>query len=538
MQSSHTRSFSPGELALLLICLVFWGAFVLLVPQASSIDVYLFRDAAMSWVQGHGFATASYEKSTSFAPVLYSSYTPLAQWLLIPFLALLGTGWRSGSLETFLLGASATALVLRIALPLARGAMQRWLLVGLAGVGLPAGFIAAQVDRAEATSFLLLLALLFLLSRTRQGVASFVLQGLVAGCCFLSEPFAGVLAVLLITGSALARTLALPAGERQRFPFALSLRSFLLQGLVSGVCFALPIAATVGAFEHSDPTALARFQAQAKFAGTQRPVHYSMSADSDAPGAKPAHDSFTTKLKAGLGSDGHSLDAALHLMSYLVLCGGGLLLAFRSTEGRGSFVALAVLLLTILLPLLAFPLQPNYRVLVAGLVPSALALGWAGLAMKTPGQRLLWGLMTLQFALVLPPTALHTISRIDTRASFLLAVQQARETGSYLDRHGLAGSVLLVPPSDYTVYKPFHTNVYNPNYYAHVEGTAAIGGFLECRNGSRDFTNDPLPPHLPGSWKLLSPAGGPAVVSLFGHRLMSRNWGLGCDVYVRPAPGA
>ncbi len=519
---------TPAQGGFLLFCFAAWLLFAIEVPQACSLDVYLFRDAAVNLLEGRGFATASFEKSTSFHPLLYTSYTPLTQWVFAVFAKGSGPLWRAASLDTFVLAAAASLLVLRWALPLAETPARRRLLVLLAGAALPAGFLAPEGDRPEALSFVLLLLLLASLSGARQKTLQWAVQGLLAGLAFLSEPFAGVLAVLLIAASACA------AAVQERAPGRLA-----AQGALGAALFAMPVVAVALGFQHADPGALARFQGQAKYAGAQRPIHYIMSADQTAEQTLALHDSLPRKMLWGMGADLHAPFSALHLLSFLLLAGGALILAFAAGRGRpAAWAGIAALFLVFALPVFAFPLQSNYRVLATGIGPAALAIGWAGLRLRAPGQRLfLWGLFALQFALTLPNLALAMLSRLEVRRSYLGAVEQARETGAYLETHGLGEAVLVVPASDYYIYKPFHANVYNPNYYARVEGTAALGGLVECKNASRDLGRQALAPSLPGAWMLLSHADDPVAVSLAGRRLMRRNWSLGCDVYVL-APGS
>ena len=529
-RTAAVPSFSRAQRIFLACCFAVWLGYACLVPQSNSNDVYLFRDAALNWLDGLGFRTASYERSTSFAPLLYASYTPLTQWVFVLFAWVFGVGWRAASLCTFTLAAISSVAACALGTRMAGTHKQRWALVALAGAALPAGFLAAENDRPESCSFVLLLMLLWVPARARQRPELWIWQGLLTGLAFLAEPFAGVLGALLVAGAWLGVLLQERAQSGSCAGWA---RRALVNGVLAAGFAVLPIAVTGAAFLHLDPQALTRFEEQAKYAGAARSIHYSLSADRNE--ALQKHDTYLRRLGWGLGAELLAPLSALHLLSFLVMATLGLLVA---AAGRGAPQVWALLGITVLLPLVLFPLQPNYQVLTSALLPAALALGWAAWQPRTERQgRLVFAMFAAQLSLTVPAIVLRVIIGIETRASYLQAQEQGRLTGSYLQAHGLGNAVLMVPSSDYYIYKPFHRNIYGPAYYAHVEGTFAIGGLVECKNSSKDLRGTPLPPEMTGNWMLLSHQDQPALVTLLGHRLMRRNWSLGCDVYVRRRDG-
>jgi hypothetical protein len=534
-----TIELSRAQKIFLMTCLVLWVALAFYVPQSASIDVYFFRDAACNWVQGHGFRTASLEKSVSFVPVLDSNYTPLAAWVFIPFAKVFGCGFLAATLDSVALGAVGGLMALAAGLRVTAGRWQRWALVILTGAAVPYGFFLSEADRPEQVTFVLLVLLLWVLGRTRQTVFNYAGQGVLAGLAFLSQPFGGVLAVLFIAGTAFARAFF---ADRQEARAGASsetglqaARRFLIHGTVAALFFAAPIGITVAAFQHQDPHALARFLRHARLAGTHRVADYSMSADNNAKEALEPLPSLKTKLKMGVRAQmakGPSADIVfLGWGVTILLC---ILLALRSGGLRRNWPVWAVLSVGFLVPRLSFPIQENYHLLGGAVVPIALALGWCGYRVTTGRQRtLLWAMFALQLLILVPNMLLQVISRIDARASAMEAIQQARFTAGYMRDHGLGDSVLMVPFADYFLYKPFHGNIYNPNYFAHVEGLSAIGGVAACKTGSHDFSRAPEPVGFPGNWTLISRDDTPLRVTLFGHAIMHRNWTLGCDVYVR-----
>ncbi len=531
------NSLTPAQKGFLLLCVIGWVAFACFAPENVSVDAYFFRDAACNWVQGGGFRTASLEKSASFTPVLYSSYPPLSQWVFLLFAKVFGCTWQAANVHSIVLTTLGNLFVLMAGLRVTRTAAQRWLLVLLVGLTLPLGFLLTEVERPEQLTFLLLAGLLWLLGHRRQTVGTYVAEGLLAGLAFLSEPFGGVFAVLAIAGAALGQLLppSEPSSiEAPSVPASLRWRGALLQSALGAFFFALPLALTVAAFQHQDPTALARFERHARLAGTDRALDYSMSADTNEKEAREPRASFGTKLHASIAAQvAKGPIFKLQIVGYLLTGLLTVLLAF-SGRLRDVWPVWGMLLLGLALPILAFPMQENYHTLGEAAVPLALALGWAGYRVVTARQRLLlWSIFAVQLLCLLPDSLLHFVLRVETRPSALFAIRQAHFVGDYMRSHGLGNTILMVPTADFYFYKPSYNSVYNPNYYSVREGMAQVGGVVTCKTSSLDFSDTPVPPEFPGEWKLIA-GGGPGVAIAVGHhQLMHRNWSNGCSVYVR-----
>jgi hypothetical protein len=539
-------ALSPAQRIFLLACFLGWTAFAIYAPENVSVDVYFFRDAACNWVQGGGFRTASLEKSVSFNPVLYSSYPPLSLWSFIPFAAIFGCTWRAASMHTIVLTTLGNLFVLAAGLRVATTPLLRWLLVALVGLTLPLGFLLGESDRPEELTFLLLATLLWLLGRRKQTVAGFAVQGLLAGLAFLSEPFGGVISVLAIAGAALGRALYLQRDREDARnanqlpipdwnpPVATRLRRFFTRSLIAAVFFVLPLALTVAIFQHQDPTALARFERHARLAGTDRALHYGMSADTNEEEAREPKASLPQKIHNALRfqiAKGPIYELQLVGLGLTALL--GLLLALSSPL-REAWPVWAMLAIGLLLPWLTFPMQDNYHTLGEAAVPLALALGWAGYRLtRTRERTLLFAIFAVQLLCLLPNALVQFIFRVDARSSALAAAQQARFVGQYMQSHGLGNTVLLVPPPDYYLYKPAHPNLYNPNYYSKREGMAQVGGVLTCKTSTLDFSEIPVPPTFSGDWNLIAKGGPPVAVTLLHHQVMHRNWSYGCDAFVR-----
>src|SRR5258708_7350859 len=109
---------SKAEWLAIALGLSFWLGFSAWAsPTFGSTDIYLFRDAAVNTVHGYGFTTASFEHSTSFRRLLYSSYTPGSLWLFIPFVAVFANLSTAFAAHDWLIALATTLISLSIFLP-------------------------------------------------------------------------------------------------------------------------------------------------------------------------------------------------------------------------------------------------------------------------------------------------------------------------------------------------------------------------------------------------------------------------------------
>jgi hypothetical protein len=501
--------------------------------------VYLFRDAAYNMLAGHGFTTASFERSTSFSPVLYSSYTPATLWVFAGVAKILGGGALVARIYPFLLALGADVVVLFAGLRFAARGWQRRVLIALVGVVLPFSFLGPLGDRPEPVSFLVLVALV-LVMRREPGAVSAAVAGLLGGAAFLCEPFAGVLAVLLIGG-----WLGFAGVEGTR---RIGFLSFARQAMIAAIVFSLPVAIAAGAFYHRDTQSLRRFWQQATVAGVGRQANYSMGDAGARDATSPNSNSESASQKPGSlqkyidALKFHRVLGPIHLVEVsgcaLAALVWVLLLPASKGPWRGRCALALAGLACFVFPALVFPLQGNYLSLTRLLFPILLAANWASVRSSLRSDRVIALLLIVNGIAILPASGISVLMGWEGRTSYTLATRQVEILREYLAGHPLNGKVVLVPATNYYLYKNAVGDIYNPAYLSSREDRAQIGAVVNCYAGLQNFNPGtlPLPDYVAdGKWKRLSTAQDAVEVSLLWHKLMSRNWGMGCDIYVAPS---
>ena len=521
-------------------CAVIWIAVLaVLPPNTGTIDVYLFRDAAFNLLAGHGFRTASFEHSHSFTPLLYSSYTPGTLWVFAGVTKLLGTGALAARVYPHLWALFADGVALFAGLRFLTVGWQRWVFLALLGLVLPFGVMGPLGERPEAVSFAVLV-LLVLATRRRPGAGSAATAGLLGGAAFLCQPFAGVVAVPLIAGWLFCSGLF---GEGTG-----KLRDFAAQSAIAGLMFLLPIAITAGAFYQRDPQSLQRFWKQATVAGLNRQSSYSLGEladnNSDIHATPAAGSSWSSRFQKY--KDAIAFQRALgplHLFGIAGAAVGGLAWLAILITAKGPWQGRLALLLgggaCFVLPVAVFPLQDNYLVLARAFFPVLLAANWASVRTSLRSTALIPALLVVSAIAALPASGIAVLMGWESRATYSLALQQVEQLREYLERHPLNGKVALVPATHYYLYKGVAGNIYNPAYLSYREDPAQVGVVVNCYRATKDFQPGTLP--LPEfvahrSWERISTAQDALTISLLGHKLMSRNWGMSCDIYVEPGP--
>jgi hypothetical protein len=530
------KKLSRAEKAVLAIGIVAWSLFgFFAAPQFGGVDVYLFRDAALNLLHGNGFATASFEHSHSFHPLLYSSYTPLSQWVFLPFGLLSHGGQAAANLYYFLLALGAAAVVLWLLMQRMAVGRMRLLAVVLVAITFPASYVGAENDRPEPVAFFLLLLLLYCLQKANTTVRA-VACGIVGGLCFLAEPIAGVLACLLIGGA-----LLLPALEGGKA----SLRRASVLTVLAALAFLAPIAVTVAEFQHQDPMSVARFIHQAKVGGLMRtpgrvgdlnlPAGAAGAPETTSPQQKPGKYTEALRFQWSLGA----MVIGLELAAFLV----GLLWVVLCVTGKGPAAARVALISAgfILFPLVfaMFPLQFNYLVLTRSLFPFVLFLDWAGCRKALRREWTIEAIVILNLVVLLPGVAIMTLQRTEGRASYVQATEEARFLKGYLAQHGKENGVVLVPSGQYYIYEGQFREIFNPDYLSSQHDMNEIVAIANCNTSTRYLHGGerPLPLGVdPSRFSLIAPGGDAVVVGLLGHKLMASNWSWSCDLYASRDP--
>lgn len=509
-----------------------------MAPDYGGADVYLFRDAACNLAHGGGFRTASFEHSRSFNPLLYSSYTPGTLWLFALPAWLFGCGAGVAGAYACFWAILAEAIALVAGIRFAPRGPLRWTLLTLAALLLPFGPVNLATERPETIAFVTLAVVLFLQRRLPTAGRAMLTGALSAGA-FLIEPFAGVLAALLTAAWLLvpvsdgSRTSELPYGRMPYF------RKSLLSAILALVFFALPIAIVAICFYREDHASLHRFLQQATAAGINRSANYRPGDLPSQPLAVPAQTHGPSPNKYWQAAMFHKSIGPVHVAE---VCGGlvvGLIwfaLLLRATGPRGARIALLILgFACFVIPLAVFPLQGNYLSLTRALFPIALAVNWLHVRSSLRSTAWIPLLIILGFVSLLPAVGIRVLTGLESRRSYEGAREQANLFAGYIKQHPLHGSVVLVPSTHFYLYKGVAADIYNPSYLSPDEQPESVGAVVNCYTGSRDFGLGTLslPSFVAGRhWRLLSPARDSLHITLLQHPIMSRNWGMGCDVYV------
>ncbi len=543
------QSWKPtrSEMLFAFLCLIAWSiVFHFIPPSFGSTDVYLFRDPACNFLAGKGFSTASYEHSHSFEPVLFSIYTPGSLWIFMLFAKFLGCGVTIAKIYPLLWSLPADLAVFAVGLRFIERKSHRWFFLILWAAILPVGTIISASERPEPVSFLVLLLLLLALRR-RPTAGTAVVAGLLGGAAALSQPFAGILAFFLI-GGWLFHGLFYSANQSRPSKKGIDtthLKSSPVNAfatiLLAGAFLALPVAVTAISFYRVDHQSLQRFLWQAKYGSLERSASYSSSETGPNKGAvAPATAKVGSLQKYKDAVKVHKSLGALHLFTYLstaIMIGGWLYCLLTATDSIiGRCLLFIVGFACFLVPIIVFPLQYNYLVLTCALFPILLGFNWAGVRASLRTSDVIPVLLIGNILCVLPMLTVRVIQLGESRLSYKYSLQQADTLREYLDQHPLGHKVVLVPPTQYLLYKDAAKDIYNPSYLSDRQDPNDVGGVVNCYESTRNFTPGTLP--LPDfvskqRWKEISAARDPLTVTLLHHKIMSRNWSMECDIYVR-----
>jgi hypothetical protein len=102
-------------------------------------------------------------------------------------------------------------------------------------------------------------------------------------------------------------------------------------------------------------------------------------------------------------------------------------------------------------------------------------------------------------------------------------------------------AIVGISAGNYDVFKPSFNHLVNLEYLDGNPRVSDLSGFAVCymaASGDSD-TLAPLPSYLDAaSFTLIQRAPRHLWITLFGHRIMQKQWGYGCDLYVRNIPPA
>lgn len=220
----------------------------------------------------------------------------------------------------------------------------------------------------------------------------------------------------------------------------------------------------------------------------------------------------------------------------VVLIWLGSLLFQPSTRNATDRIALALIGLSVLVLPFAL-LQSSYLVLGRCIFPFLLLTDFLGSRDSVRGPTVPCALILLNLLVLLPGTAMSVVQRFETKPTYLAERKQVQTLARYLGTNERSKEgVTLVPVTHYFVYKDSVDNLFNQEYLSPQHDLSKIVAVVNCPVSTSylDAAKRPLPPLLAKeSWRVLDSLNDPQTVSLFGKRLMQKNWTWGCVVYVR-----
>lgn len=524
------RSLSPW--AFFAMCGIAWLILFngVMAPDFASWDVYMFRDAANNFVAGQGFTTFAVERQTSFEPHLYSSYTPGLQWLYICFARVFGTSPRSGQMFVFIWTLLLNAVFFFVTLKFAGSGWLRRLLFVFLALLFPFAGLAIFADRPEVVSLLLLASLLFLLSRPITWKQTFLIA-ITSFAAFLVEPLAGIFALFFVGGAWLAGMLRGGDEAPTALPFSTAKAATII------LLFAIGISLLVAVYNRIDPQSVHRFMEAARLGGPMRTGDY-RAGDVDAP-AQPltgpsVHHGRLWDIWVSLTGNRQAMLQSVWYLVAILLFVAWMLQSKGSLNGRAALLALGMACL--IMPIVVFPNQSNYRAMALPLMAIALAFNWAGAGAAVPVYQAPALLLLLTFAVGTPGALSDYAVRIMNRDTYRNAVEQASQLRSYLNQHpALKQGVFIVPASHYYLYKNELGRITPEPYLSSREDPNQVSGVVNCYALSTALKPETLPlPRLvlgqPFHRILAKDSDVPFSLPL-STRIVNYTWD--CDVYVR-----
>lgn len=486
-------------------CSVLWIILALaLAPAPSGQDVFIFRDAGWNLASTGSFVSAGLPYMTDFVPRLYAHYTPLMPLLFAGFLEIFPKNAYAGAIFNLLVGLAAAASVL-VLVRLQPASWYRTTASAIIAV-VPAAFITS--DRPEALGLILFILTVALASRQKP---SAVALGLLIAATFLADPFAALCAVVWIAALAVSRA------SREQGCWPLALRHAALTGMFA----ALPVLAVALLYYRIDPSSLARF-AQHALVGKSSGLGVVARAGSLA--------GYFAKLHQGIVK----LDVLTAWACAFSLCTGMLLAAWLFVRYRSlspaQKLAAAAGLACMALSALAFPEQSNYFMLLGILIPAGLL---AASEKPSSAGPLAIGMLFLFFCAHLPSLACAEIMASEQGESFRAAEAQPAYLRAQI---GSPQAVVAVSDGGYDLFKPDFDRLVDADYLGGISNRSGLSGIANCYFA---FSGDgnairPLPSSVDAaSFHLVQRAPRHLWITLFGRKVMRRQWGYGCDLYIR-----
>lgn len=485
-------------------CAVGWLIVSLLVaPAIGGTDVYIFRDAGWNLASWGSFESAALIYSTDLIPRLYSHYTPIMPLLFAGYVSIFPSNAYAGTIFNLLVGLLAAGVSLFWVLRQPAGKLRNWTAVAIAV--LPVLFIT--YDRPEALG---LVFFSFTVAAAAWPRCRPVLVGLLIAVTFLAHPFVAANAAVWASALVIARNWDVPGR------WLLSLR----QIAIMAVCAVAPLIPVALLYYSLDHQSLQRFAVHALGFNSGLGVVVSTR----------SHMSFLQALqKAGLSSGATGATKySLSLLSMILLAAWSI--RQRKHLHAAEWLPIAAGLSCVLISVILFPAQGNYISFLASAVPVGLLIA-SGLNTNPAVP----GLALLLFCLVIfaPEFAVGLVERIEQRPSY----QAARMQPAYLmSQLPSPEAIVAVTGDDYDVFKPQFHHLIELEFARDPDHFRTVAGVANCYQSFRGDTATvrPFPEQLNASeFHMIQADPQHLWVTFLGHKLMSSQWGYGCDLYVR-----
>ena len=476
-----------------------------LAPSMNGIDGFYFRDAGWNLAAYGKFESAGLVFMRDLTPRFYSHYTPLMPLLFAAYAGIFPRNEYAGTIFNFLVALFADGVGLFLVLRQPPGRLRTIAALSLAL--LPAVLVTNDRPEALGLAFGGLTLAVAAARRPRP-----ILTGLMIALCFMAHPFTAVLAGVWVAAFWFSRSGPEEQG-RQR-----ALRRLILTG---SVCL-VAIAVVALVYYAIDRTSLSRFLAHVQ--GSDRGV-----------GWINAIKSRGMLLHEQLGLRSGPVEMERHVFS---LCGFAALAGWawvrRKRLDARTWPFVAAGLACPLMALGFFPAEPGYVVLIGLLVPYGL-LAANGISGKLTNPAL--GLLLFEMLINSPAAAINVVQQFEQLPSYRLARAQPSYLLSQLKS---PDAIVAVEYGSYDLFKPtFRHLIYVRNAVddAHYKSLAAIANCYAGFHGAAGEVR-PLPPELnPAEYRVIQPAPAHLWITIFGHRVMSGQWGYGCDLYLHTEGG-
>lgn len=485
-----------------LACALGWLVLSLVIaPSTSGEDVYMFRDAGWNLAASGSFEYAAGPYSHDLVPKFYSYYTPIVPLLFAGYASVFPRNAYAGTIFNLLLAFCVAAIALWWVLRQPPGRLRNTLAWSIAVLSPVFNFFT--YDRSEAVAFMLFCAAIAYAAKPRPRP---VIAGLLMALTFLAHPFAAIVVALWMLALCLAHNWNLS----RRWVLTLQ------QIAVAGMTLLVVIGAVALLYHAIDPTSIGRFAANAL--GRQSGVGMALHSGSSG--------GYLHTLRTQVD--------AFHLIWLLSSC---LLAAWtfmhRAELQDAEWLLIGSGLLSSLLAILLIPYQDYYAVFLAFAIPVGLLI-WS-----RPGGRLAtpaFAMLIFVIPLSVPALGINLVMRVEQIPSFRAAKKQPAFLRAHLPS---PDATVLLNGDFYDLFKPQLHHMVEWGYMDDNRQFDHVDAVVACYRGFAGKAGEVLPfpaESAASDFRLIQAAPQHLWITLFGHRVMRRQWGYGCDLYVRNSP--